>query len=157
MAGARGAAGVRRQVAEAIAAGAAAHVPDQIFPADRGEGPYLMPQVLTGVDHGMAVMREETFGPVAGLMAVTDDAEAVRLMNDSAYGLTASIWTADLDCAERLASEVEAGTLLVNRCDYLDPWLAWTGVKDSGRGASLGRYGFEGVTRPKSLHLGSAR
>ena len=115
-----------------------------------------MPQVLTGVDHGMALMREETFGPAVGIMKVGSDDEAVRLMNDSRFGLTASIWTRDLEAAERLAPEVEAGTVFANRCDYLDPFLAWTGVKDSGRGASLGRYGFDSVTRPKSLHLRSA-
>ena len=153
MASARGAEQVRRQVREAIDAGACAHVPGQLFPRDGGA--YLMPQVLTGVDHGMAVMREETFGPAVGIMKVKDDGEAVRLMNDSAYGLTASIWTRDLATAERLAAEVEAGTVFANRCDYLDPLLAWTGVKNSGRGASLGRYGFESVTRPKSLHLRS--
>jgi acyl-CoA reductase-like NAD-dependent aldehyde dehydrogenase len=156
MASARGAASVRDQVREAIGAGATAHLPSQHFPADTGDGPYLMPQVLTGVGHKMAVMREETFGPVAGLMKVKDDEEALRLMNDSAYGLTASIWTRDLEAAERLAARVEAGTVFANRCDYLDPALAWTGVKDSGRGASLGRYGFESVTRPKSLHLRNA-
>lgn len=156
MASARGAASVREQVRQAIDAGATAHLPSQLFPADTGDGPYLMPQVLTGVDHSMAVMREETFGPVVGIMKVKDDEEALRLMNDSAYGLTASIWTRDLDAAERLAPRVEAGTVFANRCDYLDPLLAWTGVKHSGRGASLGRYGFESVTRPKSLHLRSA-
>ncbi len=133
------------------------HVEPQLFRADSGGIAYLMPQVLTGVDHGMAVMREETFGPVVGIMKVADDDEAVRLMNDSDYGLTASIWTADLDAAERLAPQIEAGTVFANRCDYLDPLLAWTGVKQSGRGASLGRYGFESVTRPRSLHLRSAR
>jgi acyl-CoA reductase-like NAD-dependent aldehyde dehydrogenase len=156
MASDAGAEQVRGQVRQAIDSGAAAHLPSQLFPADTGSGPYLMPQVLTGVDHSMTVMREETFGPVVGLMPVKDDEEAVRLMNDSAYGLTASIWTRDLDCAGRLAAQVEAGTVFANRCDYLDPLLAWTGVKQSGRGASLGRYGFEGVTRPKSLHLRSA-
>jgi acyl-CoA reductase-like NAD-dependent aldehyde dehydrogenase len=155
MATAKGAAEVRRQVREALPAGATAHVPSQLFPTDRGEGAYVMPQVLTGVDHSIAVMLEETFGPVVGVMPVRDDDEAVRLMNDSAYGLTASVWTRDLAVAERLAVRVEAGTVFANRCDYLDPFLAWTGVKDTGRGASLGRYGFDAVTRPKSLHLRS--
>jgi acyl-CoA reductase-like NAD-dependent aldehyde dehydrogenase len=155
MASGKGAALVRGQVRRAIAAGAVAHIPSRLFPADTGEGAYLMPQVLTGVDHAMAVMREETFGPVVGIMPVKDDEEALGLMNDSAYGLTASIWTRDLEAAERLAARVEAGTVFANRCDYLDPLLAWTGVKDSGRGASLGRYGFDSVTRPKSLHLRS--
>ncbi|HEX8225222.1 MAG TPA: aldehyde dehydrogenase family protein [Allosphingosinicella sp.] len=156
MASARGAGSVREQVRQAVAAGATAHIPSQLFPADVDAGPYLMPQVLTGVDHGMALMREETFGPVVGIMKVAGDEEALRLMNDSAYGLTASIWTRDLAAAERLAVRVEAGTVFANRCDYLDPFLAWTGVKHSGRGASLGRYGFEAVTRPRSLHLRSA-
>jgi acyl-CoA reductase-like NAD-dependent aldehyde dehydrogenase len=153
MASVRGAASVRAQVGQAIEAGASAHILSQLYPGDNGDGAYLMPQVLTDVDHSMAVMREETFGPVAGIMRVGGDEEAVRLMNDSAYGLTASIWTSDLEAAERLALQVEAGTVYANRCDYLDPILAWTGVKDSGRGASLGRYGFDSVTRPKSLHL----
>jgi acyl-CoA reductase-like NAD-dependent aldehyde dehydrogenase len=156
MASARGAAAVREQVRQAIEAGAGAHVPARLFPADTGDGAYLMPQVLTGVDHRMDVMREETFGPVAAIMKVAGDEEAVRLMNDSLYGLTASIWTRDVEAAERLALQVEAGTVFANRCDYLDPFLAWTGVKQSGRGASLGRYGFDSVTRPKSLHLRSA-
>ena len=146
---------VRHQVAAAIEAGAQPHVEPQLFPDDKPGTAYLMPQVLTKVDHSMAIMREETFGPVVGLMPVKDDAEAVRLMNDSPYGLTASVWTSDMEAAERLGSEVEAGTVFMNRCDYLDPALAWTGVKDSGRGASLGRYGYEAVTRPKSFYLRS--
>ena len=101
----------------------------------------------------MRVMTEETFGPVVGLMAVRDDDEAVRLMNDSRYGLTASIWTADADVAVRIGDRVETGTWFMNRCDYLDPALAWTGVKDSGRGCSLSRLGYDAVTRPKSFHL----
>ncbi|HEX8667043.1 MAG TPA: aldehyde dehydrogenase family protein [Allosphingosinicella sp.] len=147
------AAKVRAQVEEALAAGAEAHIARQLFPADAPGTAYLMPQVLTGVDHDMAVMREESFGPVVGIMPVRDDEEAVRLMNDSRYGLTASVWTREIDAAERLAPRIEAGTVYMNRCDYLDPALAWTGAKESGRGASLGRYGYEAVTRPRSVHL----
>jgi acyl-CoA reductase-like NAD-dependent aldehyde dehydrogenase len=156
MSSARAAAQVRRQVHKAVEAGAVAHVERQLFPADKADTAYLMPQVLTGVDHDMAVMREETFGPVVGIMPVRGDEEAVRLMNDSAYGLTASLWTRDLPAADRLAPRIEAGTVFMNRCDYLDPLLAWTGVKHSGRGASLGRWGFESVTRPRSFHLRTA-
>jgi acyl-CoA reductase-like NAD-dependent aldehyde dehydrogenase len=115
--------------------------------------PYFPPQVLVDVDHGMAVMREETFGPVAAIMAVESDEHAVFLMNDSPYGLTASIWTTDAEAALRLGDQVETGTWFMNRCDYLDPALAWTGVKDSGRGCSLSQLGFEQLTRPKSYHL----
>ena len=146
---------VREQVRQAVEAGAHAHVERQLFPADKEGSAHLMPQVLTGVDHSMAIMREETFGPAIGLMPVKDDDEAVRLMNDSDLGLTASIWTSDMDAGERIAAQVEAGTLFLNRCDYLDAALAWTGFKNSGRGASLGRFGYEAVTRPKSFHLRS--
>ena len=156
VASAAGATRVREQVAEAVAAGATAHVEPQLFRADPGDGLYLMPQVLTGVDHRMALMREETFGPAVGLMKVKNDSEATALMNDSDFGLTASIWTRDMDAAETLAPQIEAGTIFANRCDYLDPRLAWTGFKQSGRGASLGRWGFEAVTRPRSFHFRGA-
>jgi acyl-CoA reductase-like NAD-dependent aldehyde dehydrogenase len=146
---------VREQVRQAVEAGAQTHVERQLFPADKEGSAYLMPQVLTGVDHSMSIMREETFGPAIGLMPVKSDQEAVRLMNDSHLGLTASLWTSDLGVGERLAAEVEAGTVFVNRCDYLDASLAWTGLKNSGRGASLGRFGYEAVSRPKSFHLRS--
>ncbi len=155
MSSARLAGQVRAQVRQAIEAGAQTHVERQLFPEEEEGTAYLMPQVLTGVNHSMTIMREETFGPAIGLMPVKDDVEAVRLMNDSDLGLTASIWTSDLDAGERLAAEVEGGTLFVNRCDYLDAALAWTGLKNSGRGASLGRFGYEAVTRPKSFHLRS--
>jgi acyl-CoA reductase-like NAD-dependent aldehyde dehydrogenase len=147
------AASVRGQIAEAVASGARALVDRREFPVDREGTPYLAPQVLVDVDHRMRVMTEETFGPIVGVMAVKDDREAIDLMNDSRYGLTASIWTADVDAAVRIGDAVETGTWFLNRCDYLDPALAWTGVRDSGRGCSLSRLGYEAVTRPKSFHL----
>jgi acyl-CoA reductase-like NAD-dependent aldehyde dehydrogenase len=153
MAHARFAATVRQQTDEALAKGAIAHIPRSLFPADAPGTPYLMPQVLTNVDHTMSVMMEESFGPVVGLMKVKDDEEAIRLMNDSPYGLTASIWTRDTDAAAAIGDRVETGTVFMNRCDYLDPGLAWTGVKDTGRGASLSKIGYEVLTRPKSYHL----
>ncbi|MEQ1866628.1 MAG: aldehyde dehydrogenase family protein [Micropepsaceae bacterium] len=144
---------VRKQTAEALAKGAKAHVDVKTFAANREGTPYLAPQVLTNVDHSMSVMMEESFGPVVGIMKVKSDDEAIRLMNDSPYGLTAGIWTSDLAAAERIGDQVETGTVFMNRCDYLDPALAWTGVKDTGRGASLSPIGFEMLTRPKSYHL----
>jgi acyl-CoA reductase-like NAD-dependent aldehyde dehydrogenase len=144
---------VRTQTAEAIAKGATALIDRSLFPADRPGTPYLMPQVLTNVDHSMSVMMEESFGPVVGIMKVSSDEEALTLMNDSPYGLTASIWTKDIEVAEALGDRIETGTVFMNRCDYVDPGLAWTGVKDTGRGASMSRLGIEGLTRPKSYHL----
>jgi acyl-CoA reductase-like NAD-dependent aldehyde dehydrogenase len=144
---------VRAQVAEAVQQGATAHIDSREFAADEPGTPYVAPQILTGVDHRMRVMTEETFGPVAGIMKVESDEEAIRLMNDSAYGLTAAIWTSDEQAAIRIGEEIETGTWFMNRCDYLDPALAWTGVKDSGRGCALSVLGFEQLTRPKSFHL----
>jgi acyl-CoA reductase-like NAD-dependent aldehyde dehydrogenase len=144
---------VRRQTGQAIAKGAKGCVDARPFKRDKDGTPWLAPQVLTNVDHGMRVMMEESFGPVVGIMKVRDDAEAIRLMNDSPYGLTASVWSSDLDTAERIGGQIDTGTVYMNRCDYLDPGLAWTGVKDTGRGASLSRIGYEMLTRPKSFHL----
>jgi acyl-CoA reductase-like NAD-dependent aldehyde dehydrogenase len=144
---------VRDQIAEAVRQGARAVIDEREFAAAREGTPYVAPQVLLDVDHRMRVMTEETFGPVVGLMAVKNDDEAVHLMNDSRYGLTASIWTSDLDAAIRIGECVDTGTWFLNRCDYLDPALAWTGIKDSGRGCSLSRLGYESLTRPKSFHL----
>lgn len=146
---------VQEHVAAAVAAGARALVPPDAFP-DRPL-PYLAPQVLVDVDHSMAVMSQETFGPVVGIMPVRDDAHAIALMNDSRYGLTASIWTPDLDTAVALGDQLETGTVFLNRCDFLDPELAWVGVKDSGRGCTLSTVGFEHLTRPKSFHLRTLR
>jgi acyl-CoA reductase-like NAD-dependent aldehyde dehydrogenase len=147
---------VRDQVAAAVGAGARALIDPGEFTADDPGSAYLAPQVLVGVDHSMAVMTEESFGPVVGIMPVAGDDEAVALMNDSRYGLTASVWTADVDAAVAIGDRVETGTWYLNRCDYLDPALAWTGVKDSGRGVSLSTLGFRAVTRPKSFHLREA-
>lgn len=143
---------VRDQIAEAIAAGAKPLIDPANFPADDG-GAYLAPQVLVNVDHSMRVMMEESFGPVVGIMKVKDDAEAIALMNDSPYGLTASIWTEDYDTAAAIGAQIETGTVFMNRADYLDPALCWTGCKDTGRGNSLSYLGFHSVTRPKSYHL----
>jgi acyl-CoA reductase-like NAD-dependent aldehyde dehydrogenase len=144
---------VRAQTREALAKGAKAHIDPAAFAKDKPGSPYLAPQVLTGVDHAMSVMREESFGPVIGIMKVKDEAEAIALMNDSPYGLTASIWTENVEEAKRIGAEIETGTLYMNRCDYLDPGLAWTGVKDTGYGASLSALGYGALTRPKSYHL----
>jgi acyl-CoA reductase-like NAD-dependent aldehyde dehydrogenase len=144
---------VRKQVREAMGMGAKALIDPKRFPADADGTPYLAPQVLTDVDHRMAIMTEETFGPAVGIMRVKDDEEAIALMNDSRYGLTASVWTADADAALRMGDRIETGTWYMNRCDYLDPALAWTGVKDSGRGCTLSKLGLEAFTRPKSFHL----
>ncbi|CAM5769054.1 aldehyde dehydrogenase [Labrys miyagiensis] len=144
---------VRKQTAEALAKGAKAHIDGSKYAADVGNTAYLAPQVLTNVDHSMSVMMEESFGPVVGIMKVKSDEEAIKLMNDLPYGLTAAIWTQDLDAAERIGGEIETGTVFMNRCDYLDPGLTWTGVKDTGRGTGLSRLGYELLTQPKSYHL----
>ena len=143
----------RSHTAEAIAKGARPLVDNARFPADRRGTAYLAPQVLVGVDHTMRVMTEESFGPVVGIMKVNSNESALRLMNDSPYGLTASIWTEDAEAAELIGDCVATGTVFMNRCDYIDPGLAWTGVKDTGHGAGMGPFGFEAVTRPKSFHL----
>ncbi|MGL4591227.1 MAG: aldehyde dehydrogenase family protein [Aestuariivirga sp.] len=144
---------VRKQIRAALRAGAMAHVDPRSFALDKAGTPYMAPQVLTNVNHRMSVMMEESFGPVVGIMKVADDAEAIELMNDSPYGLTAAIWTEDAAAAQRIGDEIATGTVFMNRCDYLDPALTWTGVKDTGRGATLSVVGYEALTRPKSYHL----
>jgi len=130
-----------------------AHIPT--FPEDDG-GAYLSPQILTNVTHDMRVMHEESFGPVVGIMPVRDDAHAIELMNDSNFGLTASVWTRDAKRAEAIADQIETGTVFMNRADYLDPGLCWTGCKETGRGGGLSVIGYHNLTRPKSYHLKKA-
>ncbi len=144
---------MRGEIDAAVAAGARALIEPASFEHAATGSPYLAPQVLVDVDHSMSVMSEETFGPVVGIMAVEDDAEAIDKMNDSPYGLTASVWTRDRDAAVAIGDQVATGTWFMNRCDYLDPGLAWVGVKDSGRGCTLSVLGFDQLTRPKSYHL----
>jgi acyl-CoA reductase-like NAD-dependent aldehyde dehydrogenase len=149
----RNAEGIQAQIDEAIAAGARPLLdPSHFAETERGL-PYMAPQALVDVDHSMRIMSEETFGPAVGIMHVRNDAEAIALMNDSLYGLTASVWTTDLEHAQQIGARVETGTWFMNRCDYLDPELAWVGVKDSGRGCSLSALGYAQLTRPKSFHL----
>jgi acyl-CoA reductase-like NAD-dependent aldehyde dehydrogenase len=143
---------IREQKAEALRKGAKAHVNMKVE-SDITGSPYIAPEVLTHVDHQMSVMREESFGPIVGIMKVRNDEEALALMNDSIYGLTASLWTSDTDHAASLGDRIETGTVFMNRCDYLDPALVWTGVKDTGKGAALSPIGYDNLTRPKSFHL----
>ncbi|OMH39201.1 aldehyde dehydrogenase family protein [Motiliproteus sp. MSK22-1] len=144
---------VRNQVTEAIEQGAIAHIDPSDFPQNKPDTAYLAPQLLSNVNHSMRVMTEESFGPVVGIQKVSSDEEAIKLMNDSEFGLTASVFTRDIDAAVSLGEQLETGTFFVNRCDYLDPALAWTGVKNSGRGCTLSALGFESLTRPKSFHI----
>jgi acyl-CoA reductase-like NAD-dependent aldehyde dehydrogenase len=155
MAQARFADFIREQKAEALRKGATAHlnVKDD---RDAAGSPYLPAEVLTGVNHQMSVMREESFGPIVGIMKVRDDEEAIQLMNDSPYGLTASIWTRDTDRAAAIGDRVETGLVFMNRCDYVDPGLVWTGVKDTGKGGAMGLVGYDNLTRPKGFHLREA-
>jgi acyl-CoA reductase-like NAD-dependent aldehyde dehydrogenase len=146
---------IREQKAEALRKGATAHMHTKDERNAEGS-PYLPVEVLTNVNHQMSVMREESFGPIVGIMNVRDDDQAVQLMNDSPYGLTASIWTRDTERAVSIGDRVETGTVFMNRCDYLDPALVWTGVKDTGKGAALSAIGYDNLTRPKSYHLREA-
>ena len=144
---------IRNQTEAAIKQGARSVMENS---ADNFEplGPaYLAPDVLIGVTQSMALMREETFGPVVGIASVKSDEQAIEWMNDSAFGLTASIWTPDIERAQTIGASIDTGTVYCNRCDYLDPDLPWVGVKDSGRGCSLSTLGYQQLTRPKSFHL----
>ena len=144
---------IRQQIQEAQGQGARTLIDPDLFAANAVGTPYIAPQILVDVNHRMRLMMEETFGPVVGIMPVDNDDEAIGLMNDSPYGLTASIWTQDVEAALEIGDQVNTGTWFMNRCDYLDPELAWTGIKNSGRGCTLSVLGYEHLTRPKSFHL----
>jgi len=146
---------IREQKAEALRKGAVAHINMKVE-NDVAGSPYIAPEVLTNVDHQMSVMREESFGPIVGIMKVRNDEEAIALMNDSPYGLTASVWTTDTEHAAAIGDRIETGTVFMNRCDYVDPGLVWTGVKDTGKGGAMGVVGYHNLTRPKSYHLREA-
>lgn len=159
---ARAAAEIREVIAQAVGAGAVNVIDNSHFKKASESSPnasesscYVAPALLTQVDHRMRIMSEECFGPVAGIMPVDSDEQAIALMNDSPYGLTAAVFTQDEAAALRIGGQVRAGTFFMNRCDYLDPALAWTGVKQSGRGVSLSKLGYEPLTRAKSFHLRS--
>jgi acyl-CoA reductase-like NAD-dependent aldehyde dehydrogenase len=144
---------VRAQVRDAITAGAQCLVDESAFAAAAPGTPYMGPTVLTNVNHTMSMMRDESFGPVIGIMSVSSDEEAIALMNDSPFGLTCSVWTQDIAATERIGNQLETGTVFMNRCDYVDPALVWTGVKDTGSGIALSSLGFSPYVRPKSFHL----
>jgi acyl-CoA reductase-like NAD-dependent aldehyde dehydrogenase len=150
---AKAAAFIRAQTAEAVAQGAKPLIDPARFAADAAGSPYLAPQILVNVSHRMRVMTEESFGPVVGIMKVASDEEAIHLMNDSPYGLTAALYSKDLQAAEAIGARIETGTVFLNRCDFLDPALPWVGVKDTGRGHTLSIWGYEHLTRPQSFHL----
>lgn len=159
---ARAAAEIREVVAQAVGAGAVNVIDNSHFKKASESSPkasesscYVAPALLTQVDHRMRIMSEECFGPVAGVMPVDSDEQAIALMNDSPYGLTAAVFTQDEAAALRIGGQVRTGTFFMNRCDYLDPALAWTGVKQSGRGVSLSKLGYESLTQAKSFHLRS--
>ncbi|NVK18330.1 MAG: aldehyde dehydrogenase family protein [Methylocystaceae bacterium] len=147
---------VRNQVFEALRDGAKALIDPALFPLDTGTDAYLAPQILVNVSHEMRVMRDESFGPVVGIMKVKNDAEAIELMNDCEFGLTASLWTSDAQRAANIAAQIETGTVFMNRADYLDPGLCWTGCKNTGRGGALSVIGFHNLTRVKSYHFKKA-
>jgi acyl-CoA reductase-like NAD-dependent aldehyde dehydrogenase len=118
-----------------------------------GAGAYFEPTALIDVDHSMEVMREESFGPIIGIMKVNDDEEAIRLMNDTDYGLTVSVYSSNLERAKTILGRVNSGTAYVNCCDRVSPYLPWAGRKNSGLGATLSTLGILAFTQPRGWHL----
>lgn len=145
---------IRSHIKDALDKGAKDVTPEnESFKSPPPDGNYVAPTLLVDVNHNMVVMKDETFGPVIPVMKVKSDEEAVRLMNDSHFGLTASIWTKDVPKGNELADDVEAGTVFVNRCDFPSPDLAWVGWKDSGKGQTLSKFGFDQFVKLKSYHI----
>jgi len=145
---------IQSHIEDAVSKGAKNVTPDNAtFKNPPADGNYIAPTLLINVDHDMTVMKDETFGPVIPIMKVKDDAEAIKLMNDSEFGLTASIWTKDAQKGDEIADEVDAGTVFVNRCDFPSPDLAWVGIKNSGKGQTLSKYGFDQFSKLKSYHI----
>ncbi|MCC6124707.1 MAG: aldehyde dehydrogenase family protein [Pirellulales bacterium] len=142
---------LREQTEDAVRRGAQLLLGGKRLPGTRGN--FFEPTLLANVPQDAVVMQEESFGPLVPVLAVADDDEAVARMNDTRYGLTASVWTRDAGRAERFGRDVQAGTIYRNRCDFLDPALPWTGYYDSGLGSTLSRYGFFHLTRRKSIHF----
>ena len=142
---------IRKQVNDAVKHGATTYI--EQMKIDNGEDTYVTPQILTSVNHQMDLMMEENFGPVVGIMKVEDDVEAINLMNDSCYGLTASLWTNDEKRAKSIGEQLETGTVYMNRADYLDPALCWSGCKATGKGGALSYIGYQNLTKPKSYHM----
>lgn len=166
---------INEQIKDALDKGAIDATPANLtFQNPPKDGNYVAPRLLTNVNHTMQVMQQETFGPVIPVMKVVSDEEAIALMNDSDYGLTASVWTNDLEKGEELLPQLEAGTVFINRCDHPHPVsvlnpkcaylgvplakcvnkdLAWTGWKNSGLGCTLGPRGFDAFVKLQSYHV----
>jgi len=141
---------LKAQVEDALAKGATLHTGGHALP---GPGHWFEPTVFSGVDHTMELMREESFGPIIGIQKVAGDAEALALMNDTRYGLTAGVYSRDEAQARELLAQVNAGSVYWNCCDRVSPRLPWSGQGDSGVGLTLSRYGIQAFTRPKAWHL----
>ena len=144
---------VREIIGQSISMGAKSLIDRSKYPLDTIDSSYMCPTILANANHEMKIMKEDCFGPVFGVMSVASDEQAIELMNDSEYGLSASVFTQDLDVAMQIGARVQTGTWLMNRCDYHDPALAWSGVKLSGNGVSSSYLGFEQLTHVKSYHM----
>lgn len=144
---------IQKKIDEAVSQGAKVVIGGKATTDGKGKGRFLAPTLLTDVTNDMRIIKEETFGPVVAVQPVDSDEQAVQLMNDSDFGLTASVWTRDLARAEKLTGQLNAGTVFMNRCDFLDPYLPWSGRKDSGKGIGLSHLCFSSFTRTKGYNF----